>query len=168
MFDERAAINLGYQDLGPPASFNTHAHISVFIGAHHEDSTRLARNGSLFCQISLIDRRTPFYSQPPVLSGRRAFNIVDGKRVVVNENYMRIGRFVVSPTSHGQFYHLAPPGLTRRHDPVWTYYDVSSGNYVELGRLRAISHIQQSCFAGRNLIYLDNGYIFIQRIEHLR
>ena len=166
--DERAAINLGYQDLGPPASFKTHAHISVYIGAHHRDSYRLARNGSLFCQISLIDRRTPFYSQPPALSGRQEFNVIDGKRVVVHEDYMRIGRFVVSPTSHGQFYHLAPASNPRRFDAVWTYYDVSLNNYVQLGQVRAVTHISQSCFAGRNLIYLDNGCIYVQRIEHLR
>ena len=52
---DRAAINLGFQDLGPPASFNTHAHVSIFIGVHHEDATRLAQAGSIFCQISLID-----------------------------------------------------------------------------------------------------------------
>ena len=157
-------IDLGIQELGPAANFMIHPHISVLAATHHENDLALREPRSIACQISLIDRRTPFHSMPPLASDLRLQRFVAGNNVVCCHHYLRINRFVVTPSSHGQFYHLCPPP-TPGHDPVWIVFDVSSLNYAEVDRILPLTSVIRPVFAGRSLIYMDCQELCVRRVQ---
>ena len=165
------SVMLEMRDLGHPSVFagplpSAPEHVAL----HEADGAILGKLCSLSTPgltgaIQLIDPRSPYFrSHVP----NATFSHTDeAGEVFVSSgpDHLRVGSFVVSQTSVGQFYRLVKrdPSATGIQLP-YLILNVKEGGRAVVDTVTMVSYLGQHYFAGRNLIYCDGSTLKLRQL----
>ena len=168
---EYQPVVLQMEDLGSPVDFTGLSLTPVHHSALHEDCEKLyQRRYQLGPALEIIDPRSPYFRSHLPESNYSHLEGASGVLSSSGDGHVRVGPFVVSPTSLGQFYHLERHGVVRTSLGPRQRYSILNVRYNErsvVDTLVVESYKGAHYFSGANLLYTDGGILYLRRLPRV-
>ena len=151
-------IRLDMTDLGPPSDAVASPMATNLLTACHKDDMKLYSKGSFTTRLRIVNPKSPFHDRnptdPEISHQTESRGYVTGS----GPDFLRVGPFVASSHSFGQFYHLEEPTHGPLENPYqYTVLNVRRNARTPIATFLTSYGIIRYFFSGPSILYSDGG-----------